>query len=671
MLRFKFGPDMAFIILFILLIICIVIPMPAYLIDVLISLNLCATILILVISLNISSAVELPSFPSILLITTLFRLSLNVASTRAILTEGDAGRVIFAFGNFVIQGNYFAGAVVFLIITIIQIIVVTKGAERVAEVSARFTLDAMPGKQMSIDAELRSGHISPEEAIRRRSNLAVESQFFGSMDGAMKFVKGDAIAGILISIINVVGGISTGTIMKNLSISDAVSRYTILSIGDGLVSQIPSLIISISAGIIITRISTVKKAGLGKEIYLNLTRKPLMILVVSIVALIFAILPHIPFIPFFLIASAFFLAYRRLNNSMKDNEVDDSSRYAINSANSNTLENALSEPQVSVLVEPISLIVSNGLINEPSIISAETIVRDLISQVRKDLITEIGYRLPGVKVVKTDEDEITIGLKLFGVRVSKMGLKSNPSFVKIDKYAEDVILELYDGTYIRYANENDSPEKIIDIREFIIEFIKTQINKNIRDMFGIQETSEIVEEISSRYPALIKETVPRSINLNLLSEVLKNLLAEGVSIRNIKGILETLQKYVPFEKNPNILTEFVRVSLSRQICQTLSRNRAISVTVVSPEINKIILDSLADVQGESVLAINPQDAKRIIDRIKEAKLNSKGQMNLLTDFEQRRFLRKIIEYEMPFVHVLSFKEICPEIKVDINGTINL
>ncbi|MCX7957835.1 MAG: flagellar biosynthesis protein FlhA, partial [Deltaproteobacteria bacterium] len=413
-MRFKIGPDVAFVMLFIMLIVCIVVPMPGWLLDFLISTNICLTILILVISLNISSAVELPSFPSILLITTLFRLSLNVASTRAILTAGDAGRVISAFGNFVIAGNYFAGAVVFLIITIIQIVVVTKGAERVAEVSARFTLDAMPGKQMAIDAELRSGHISQEEAIRRRTNLSVESQFFGSMDGAMKFVKGDAIAGILISVINVAGGILTGTVFRNLSLSEAVSRYIILSIGDGLVSQIPSLIISVSAGVIITRISTVRKAGLGKEIFINLTRKPLMILIASVIAVLFSLLPHIPFLPFFVIAIVLFAAYRKLNKvPAEDVHLNDTG------ANRNVQESPKAgkgqEEVINQFAEPVTLVVSAGLCADGSIGSPEYIVRNIISQVRKRFMDRLGYRVPGVHVVISESNEPSLTILIYGV----------------------------------------------------------------------------------------------------------------------------------------------------------------------------------------------------------------------------------------------------------------
>lgn len=664
-MKFKITADMAFVMLFIMVIICIVIPLPGWLLDILISMNICITILVLIISLNIASAVELPSFPSILLVTTLFRLALNVASTRAILTSGDAGRVISAFGNFVISGNYFAGAVVFLIITIIQLIVVTKGAERVAEVSARFTLDAMPGKQMSIDAELRAGHITQEEAIKRRGNLSVESQFFGSMDGAMKFVKGDAIAGILISLINVVGGISTGTIMKNLSVSEAIQRYTILSIGDGLVSQIPSLIISVSAGIIITRISTIKKAGLGKEIFANLTKRPLTILIAAVVALIFSLLPYIPFLPFFLIGTLFIFAYKKLNNT-KD-EPADIKESSITQIDNKPVEQNAIEPLYS-FAEPLTLTVSEGLTREKSIGSAEFIIKDVLTGVRRRLMKKYGYKMPGVKVIKEDGDELFFSLSIYGAEVFVFRCNQDPLFALRRRYSEGALTQLENGKYIYYSDGTE--EESFDLKAIMTEILFSQILKNVRELFGIQETSEIVEELGNRYPALVKEVVPRTIGLNALSEVFKNLLSEQVSIRNMKSILETIDRYAPFEKNPNLLSEFVRVSLSKQSCQELSEDGRLPVYILSQNINKIIYDSLANIQGETVLSINPEDTRKIIETIKNVIKDSDHRPVIIADFELRRFIRKIIEYEMPFVSVLSLKEISPNVKVEPVGVID-
>lgn len=672
-MRIKFGPDVAFISLFILLLICIVIPMPGWLLDFLISLNICGTMLILIISLNISSAIELPSFPSILLVTTLLRLSLNVASTRAILTTGDAGRVISAFGNFVISGNYFAGAVVFLIITIIQLIVVTKGAERVAEVSARFTLDAMPGKQMSIDAELRSGHITQEEAIKRRTNLAIESQFFGSMDGAMKFVKGDAIAGILISIINIIGGMLTGIIVRNLSLQEAISRYTILSIGDGLVSQIPSLIISVSAGIIITRISTIKKAGLGKEIFVGLTQKPILIFIAAVVAILFSLLPHIPFIPFFLIGITLAIAYRKLRNSEPhhlSNHLVEETHKKLSQCDNST---SLNQESVSPFAEPITLVISNKLCEDPSIGSAEYIIKEIVPSIRKRFIDKLGFRMPGIHIIVSEGSEPAFTLLVYETEVASFTFKENALFTIDSKYSEDAITELLGGEYVKYYTD-DGPKTEGDklrIGQVLPEIIYAQVQRHIRDLFGIQETSELIEELSQRYPILIRETIPKAVSISTLSEVLKNLLFEGVSIKNMKSILETIGRYAPFEKSPNLLTEFVRVSLARQICQTLSINNRLNVSILSSEINKIILDSIAEVEGEQILSISPENARKVIEAIRTARYASNLPFVILTDFETRRFIKKIIEYELPFCPVLSFKEVSPYVKIEPIGMINL
>jgi len=669
-MRIKIGPDVAFILLFVMLIVCIVIPLPGWLLDILISTNICITILILVISLNISSAVELPSFPSILLVTTLFRLSLNVASTRAILTNGDAGRVISAFGNFVISGNYFAGAVVFLIITIIQLLVVTKGAERVAEVSARFTLDAMPGKQMSIDAELRSGQISQEEAIRRRGNLSIESQFFGSMDGAMKFVKGDAIAGILISSINVIGGILTGTIMRDLTISDAIKRYTILSIGDGLVSQIPSLLISISAGIIITRISTIKKSGLGKEIFFNLTRKPLMILIAAIIAMIFSLLPHIPFMPFFLIGIVLTFAYRRLNSSPKLEEQDVESAKTMQKIDKDNSRINIAE-SVNPFAEPITLVLSERLCQDSSIGSADIVVSDILTNLRKRFFEKLGYKLPGVRVQVSDLSDIYFSLDIFGAEICSYSFTNDPHFVVDNTYSDDVITELENGQYIRLLKdeEKDTDAQIIELKYVVTEILYSHLIRHINELFGIQETSDIIDELSQRYPALVRETIPRTIGINTLSEVLKNLLSERVSVKNMKNILETIERYYVFEKNPNLLSEFVRISLSRQICQNMSLNHRLYLHILSPEINKIIYDSLSEIGGEQVLAISPENARVIIEAVRKSRRTSSMPMTIITDFELRRFVRKVIEYELPFVNVISFKEISPNIQIEVVGNI--
>ncbi|MCX7943615.1 MAG: flagellar biosynthesis protein FlhA [Deltaproteobacteria bacterium] len=668
-MRIKLEPDVAFITLFLMLLVCIIIPMPGWLLDFFISINICATILILVISLNISSAVELPSFPSILLITTLFRLSLNVASTRAILTEGDAGRIISAFGNFVISGNYFAGAVVFVIITIIQLIVVTKGAERVAEVSARFTLDAMPGKQMSIDAELRSGHINLDEAIKRRSLLAIESQFFGSMDGAMKFVKGDAIAGILISIINIIGGILTGTITKDLNLQEAISKYIILSIGDGLVSQIPSLIISVSAGIIITRISTIKKAGLGKEIFISLTRKPLMILIAGVIAFLFSLLPHIPFLPFFIVGVLLSLAYKKLNLPRTEEKLTTESEKT--GKETESVNRGVSE-MPSPFAEPITLTVSEGLCSDKSIGSPAHIINVILPSLRKRLLENLGFRMPGVRIELSESTTPSFSLGIYGVETIKLKFENNPSF-KIDgSYSEDIITEIANGKYIKYLQNTDKEKmdsELYNLNFVLSEILYAQIQRNVRELFGIQETSELIDEFSHRYPALIRETIPRTIGINILTEILKNLLSEGIPIKNMKGILESIEQYAHFEKSPFLLTEFVRVSLGRQICHSYSVNNCLPTYILSQNITKVLLDSISYIGNEQVLSISPENARKIIEAVKKIRKNCEGPFIIMTEFETRRFLRKIIEFELPFVPVISFKEISPDVKIEPLGLV--
>lgn len=684
------SSDLMLAAIMIAIIMMLIFPVPPDVIDILITINLGVSISILFVALYIQKAVHLSIFPSLLLITTLYRLGVNISSTRQILLHHNAGRIIHAFGTFVVGGNYVVGGVVFLIITIVQFIVVTKGAERVAEVAARFTLDAMPGKQMSIDADLRSGIIDQQQARELRLGLTKESQLYGAMDGAMKFVKGDAIAGIVIAIINIIGGLIIGVVQHNMSMATAAKIYTLLSIGDGLVTQIPSLMIAITAGIVTTRVSSDKKdAHLGKEISEQLLKQPKALAIAGAVLFGMALIPGFPAWPFLILSAiigsigfVFLKSSKRIaakaaaGISSVGAEVPG---HAISAGGAE--EFALTLPVVLEVGSAISLLIrkdKQGL----------TFIDQMIPKMRHALYQDLGVRFPGVHV-RTDAPslesaEYAIHLNEVPVIRGRVFLKnlltneteetlrrynipftvSKSSFGMPALWVDEKYQEILQKAKIRFWT----------VLEVIILHLSRFYRQYASEFIGIQEVRAMLEFVEKSFPDLIKE-VTRLVPLQKLTEILRRLVQEQISIKDTRTILESLSEWAQTEKDTIILTEYVRSSLKRYISYKYSLGQSIlSVYLLDPEIEDIIRGAIKQTSAGSYLALDPDSVQMILHSMRTTiqPTPQGGQPPiLLTAIDVRRFVRKLIEGEFPDLPVISNQEIVPDIRIQPLGRVQL
>ncbi len=675
----------------VIIIMMIIIPVAPIVIDALIGINLTVSIALLMVSLYISKAVHLSVFPSILLITTLFRLGIEISATRQILLHANAGEVIFAFGNFVVGGNYVVGGVIFLIITIVQFIVVTKGAERVAEVAARFTLDAMPGKQMSIDADMRSGIIDAAQARQLRLALAKESQLYGAMDGAMKFVKGDVIAGIIIAIINIVGGLIIGIWMHGMSAGQAAKIFTLLSIGGGLVSQIPSLLISMTAGIVTTRVSSDKDdANLGKDISGQLLSQPKGILIASGVVFLLAFVPMLPTGLFLFLSTG--LGGLGLNSYMKEKKRLATATATPGASVSTGLDGhevIRGEGGDYALTLPVILEVGNKLsdmIRKDK--DGAKFIEKMIPRMRAALYQDLGVRFPGVHVrteapsidaedyvimlnevplmrgkiltgsVLTNETEDN--LRHYNIpSTSTKNLMNQPSFWVDVKYKA-----ILDKAGIKYWETLDV--MILHLSYFYRQYAS--------EFIGIQEVRGILEFIEKSFPDLIKE-VTRLVPLQKLTEIFRRLVQEQISIKDLRTILEALSEWAQTEKDTVLLTEYVRSSLKRYVSYKYSKGQSVlSVYLLDPEIEDMVRGAIKQTSAGSYLALDPDSVQLILQAIRStvAPTPPGGQEPLiLTAIDVRRFVRKLIEGEFPDIAVISYQEVVPEIRIQPLGRIQL
>jgi type III secretion protein V len=684
------SSDIVLALIIIGIVMMLIFPVSPHVIDVLIAINLAISVSLLFVALYIQKAVHLSMFPSLLLITTLYRLGVNISSTRQILLHHNAGRIIFAFGNFVVGGNYVVGGVIFLIITIVQFIVVTKGAERVAEVAARFTLDAMPGKQMSIDADLRSGIIDQQQARELRLGLTKESQLYGAMDGAMKFVKGDAIAGIVIVLINVVGGLIIGVTMHKMSLGTAARIYSLLSIGDGLVSQIPALMIAITAGIVTTRVSSEKKdSHLGKEISEQLLRQPKALMIAGAVLLLMAAIPGFPAWPFLILAPATGVTgYVFWKNSRKalakatagisamDTEVPG---HAV--AGGGPEDYALTLPVVLEVGTAISQTIRKDKLGM-------TFIDQMIPKMRHALYQDLGVRFPGVHVrtesPTLEPNEYAIHLNEVPVLRGKLILKH------ILTNETEQTLRRYNLPFISSKGVLGMPSLWVDEKyqeilqragirywtglEVMILHLSKFYRQYASDFIGIQEVRAILEFIEKSFPDLIKE-VTRLVPLQKLTEILRRLVQEQVSIKDLRTILEALSEWAQTEKDTVLLTEYVRSSLRRYISYKYSQGQSVlSVYLLDPEIEDMIRGAIKQTSAGSYLALDPDSVQMILHSMRNTIVPPPPSAQppvLLTAIDVRRFARKLIEGEFPEMSVISYQEVVPEIRIQPLGRVQL
>jgi type III secretion protein V len=640
--------DMALAGLVVAIVGMMIVPLPTPLLDLLISVNIATGVVLLLVAIYVSDALKIATFPTLLLLTTLFRLALEVSATRLILLRADAGEVIRAFGNFVVAGNLVVGAVVFLILTMIQFIVISKGSERVAEVAARFTLDAMPGKQMSIDAELRAGHIDHNEARRRRAALARESQLFGSMDGAMKFVKGDAIAGIVVLAVNIVGGLVIGVLQRGLDVATAARTYTVLTIGEGLVAQIPALVISTSAGIIVTRVASEEEGGhLGRDIGLQVMAQPKAIAVAAGLLALLAIVPGLPGVPFVTLAAVLGLVAWRLLRAPAGEAPAATPGASVSAgapgARAPGARGVDAAPPP--VLTPIAIEVSDELgavVGPRGAGAAGPFAADVVPRLRDRLFAELGLALP---VVRLRAGVAGLAPTAFVIRLNEVPLGRG-----------DIPRDAWDGAAARLGEE-----------------VLALVRRYGHELFGLEETQALLDALERTHPALVREVVPKLISPVLLTDVLRRLVEEGISLRNLRDILGALAEWAPQERDPVALTEHVRVALRRAITYRHAGDSGVlAAYLLDPMIEDAIRDAIQKTATGSYLALEPQISRDIVGAIGRA-LGPAGANGavLLTGVEIRRYVRRLVEVEHPGLAVLSFQELAPEAQIRPIGRISV
>jgi type III secretion protein V len=680
--------DIVLAILLMAIIALIVLPMPTGLVDFLIALNMGMAVILLMTAIYLKSPLEFSSFPGVLLVTTLFRLSLSITTTRLILLQADAGEIVYTFGNFVVGGNLVVGLVIFLIITIVQFLVITKGSERVAEVSARFSLDGMPGKQMSIDADLRAGSIDAEEAQRRRGLVTKESQLFGSMDGAMKFVKGDAIAGIIIIVVNITAGIAIGS-SNGMPMKEALALYAVLTIGDGLISQIPALLISITAGIIVTRVSNEESRDLGNEIGAQLTDKPKALLVAGALLLGFAIVPGFPTAIFLglavVIGGGGFFILRKFAQS--EYEQSDSSIPAMAASATDDPRQAQTKlDQQEEFSQTLPLVIDVPVnikkIIKPSVLNAELV------KVRKALYMDLGVPFPGIHLRFNENiKENSYAILLQEVPVAEGRFKPGYLFIRetkdhldmlgIDYETDEEFLPNLDSLWAQDSLKPKLEEQSIqymDSSRIMTFHLAHVLKKYSEDFIGIQETRYLLEKMEGNFGELIKEA-QRLLPVNKITEIFQRLVTEDISIRNLRNILQALVVWGHKEKEVIQLTEYVRSSLKRYISYKYSNGRnTLPVYLLDQEVEDTIRNGIRQTSAGSYLALDPMTTNKFVENTKQAvgKISHlEHKPVLITAMDIRRYVRKLLEQELYELAVLSHQELTEEIIVQPLGRINL
>jgi len=663
----------------------LIVPLPSFLLDIFITVNISLSFLVLLVTLHVRKALEISAYPSLLLFLTLFRLALNVASTRLILMHAEAGQVIASFGDFVVGGNVVIGLVIFIILTVIQFIVITKGSTRVSEVSARFTLDAMPGKQMSIDADLNSGAITEEQAKERRTEISQEAEFYGSMDGASKFVSGDAIAGIIITIINIAGGIVIGTMMQGMKINEALSTYTLLTVGDGLVTQIPSLINAISAALLITK--STSKSTLGKDLSSQLLTVPKALGMASGILLIFGLIPGMPKVPFFIMSALFgflFTVARRGQSSTKEKVISSDGK-EITAENAKQLTAPEDEFESLLQVDRMGIEVGYKLV--PLVDPKKTGgVLSRINSLRKQLARDIGIIIPPIRL----RDNLQLpsngySIKIKGQVIDKGELMPDSYLALGDEETSPIEgIKTTDpayglpGVWITESKKEDAETAgytVIDPTSVLVTHLTEVIKTHAYEIITREDIQKLIDTTKKDSPTLVNELTPAVITLGIVQEVVKNLLREKISVKDFVTILETLIDNAPTNKDPEALTELVRQKLCRTLCsQYQSESNKLSTISFEPGLEQDIINSVHDMGNKSVLALEPNYAQKIIDAIVETVRNASATSNnavLLTSSSLRNHIRKLTETAIPYLPVLSYKEIAPGVQIESLGIVSL
>lgn len=668
---FKFGSgtrsysDIVLVCGVVAIVALMILPLPMAVIDTLVAVNILVGIGLLLIAIYIPAPTAFSSFPSVLMLTTLFRLALSIAITRSILLNADAGHIIDTFGNVVVSGNLVVGLVIFLIITVVQFIVVAKGAERVAEVAARFSLDAMPGKQLSIDSDLRSGILDKDEAKRKRRMLEVESQLHGSLDGAMKFVKGDAIAGIVIIIINLLGGLAVGMMQRGLSLGDAIHTYSILTIGDGLVAQIPALLASMSAGLIVTRTANDGEAKhLGAAIASQISNEPRVILVTGLIALAMMSVPGFPIVVFFLLGVTFVgIGLWRFRNSV------------------GFLRKLFRVTESKDLL-PLDVVASDELTAPPALLlemdlqtlrllgpaNVRAALRETVGMLRE----EYGVPLPP-PALRAGSGIPANAYRVFahGVRIGSGRLQPGARFLPADRSAAALPAPNDDAQYLpafpgewREGHDEGGGSAALGALDVLRRHLRGALEQHLNLFVGIQETSNLFNGLARDYPDLVREML-RVVSPQRVADILKRLVEERIPVRHLRDVFEAVTDAASREKDIVLVSEYVRVALRRHISDRYAgSSRTLHVVVAHPELEDRLRRSVHVSGGSAQLAVEPQLAESLLGQI-HGRVSGNTDMNvaLLCSMDVRRHLRKLTEIEFAELPVLSYQELVPDVKL--------
>ena len=656
------------------------IPLPTIILDILLSFSITIAIIILLMSMYVLKPLDFSAFPSVLLTVTLLRLSLNVAASRLILLHGHegtgaAGQVIKAFGTFVVGGNYVVGMIVFSVLVLINFIVITKGATRIAEVAARFTLDAMPGKQMSIDADLNTGLISDTEARKRRREIETEANFYGAMDGASKFVRGDAIAGIIIVMVNIIGGLIIGILQQGMSIADAAKTYTLLTVGEGLVTQVPALIVSTAAGMLVTR--STASAELGEEMKKQLFTQPKAISISAIMLFTFALIPGMPKFSFLFVAAIMaFLSYKLFQSGEQQKEIQEDIPAPI----------AEDSAELLLPLDQLGLEVGYGLISLVDTSQGGELLHR-IKALRKQLANDMGFIMPSVHIrdnLQLKPNEYSFLMK--GIEIAHGELIPDFSLAIVPEEAGVKITGIQTrepafglpAVWIPEREVENAQAKglvVVDAATVVTTHITEVVKSHVDEMLGRQEVQTIIDSLAASYPKVVDDLVPKVIPLGTLQKVLQRLLKERVSIRDMLTIIETLADYLPITKNIDLLTGYVRQSLARTITrQYQDRDHTIHVIMVSPEIEEMISRSVQHTEYESFVSPDPGLVRRFIESSHKLmdRFTSKGFSPIvLCSANTRIHLRKIMERFFPNIIILSHNELTSDVNITSLGMVEI
>lgn len=661
-----------------------IVPISPFFMDVFIAITLAASFMILLLSVYSKKPLDFSTFPSVLLMITLFRLSLNVASTRNILIRGGsegagaAGDIIKAFGEYVVGGNFAVGIILFIIFVIINFIVITKGAGRVAEVAARFTLDAMPGKQMAIDADLNAGLINEEQAKKRRAEVSQEADFYGSMDGASKFVRGDAIAGILITAINIIGGIIIGVAQNGMDFGSATETFTLLTVGDGLIAQIPAIIISVAAGIIATR--NTDERGLSEQLESQFSVNPKGMYVAAGILVLFALIPGFPVMPFFIVAGILgFMAYK----------IEKGKEHAIETEKLNAIEekeNTTDDLDELLNLELVELEVGYGLVN---IVDSEQSgdLLERISHIRKQFVSDWGVIVPSVRI--RDNLELKPGgyqIKIKGIMVAESELRPD-HFLAMDP---GTVIEEIDGVKTRepvfgldavWINEELKEDAqyngytVVDLSTVLATHLTEIVKTNLHEMFGRQELVRVLDNLKQEYPKIVDDLIPDILKLGTVLKVMQNLLREGISIRDMRTILESLAENGTIIKDADSLTELAREALYRTITERVkSENGDIPLFTLDRGIEESLAQNLIQTEHGQQLSLDPKLTQTILaslnERIEEATEMGEKMVVLCSPVIRRHF-KRLTEKFIPNLIVVSHNELSPEVNIRSLGTVRV